>query len=70
MNGREIEHMLSAIDENFQIGRASLRKEILAYFRNHESETLRQLRETDKVTVPTSFGPVEMLLTDLKALVA
>ena len=70
MNGREIEHMLSAIDENFQIGRASLRKEIMAYFRNHEPETLRQLRETEKVTVPTSFGPVELLLTDLQALVA
>ena len=70
MNGREIEHLISAIDENFQLGRASLRREIFAYFRNHEAETLRQLRETEKVTIPTSFGSVEILLKDLQALVA
>ena len=70
MNGREIEHLISAIDENIQLGRASLRREIFTYFRDYESETLRQLRENDKVTVPTSFGPIEILLADLQALAA
>ncbi len=70
MNGREIEHLLSGIDENILRERASLRDEIMAYLLGHESEVLAALRSSDKVTVPTSSGPVEINLSALQALVA
>ena len=70
MNGREIEHLLSGIDENILRGRASLRHEILAYLLGHEPEVLAALRSSDKVIVPTSSGPVEINLSALQALVA
>ena len=70
MNGREIEHLLSGIDENILRGRASLRDEIFAYLLGHESEVLAALRSSDKVIVPTSSGPVEINLSALQALVA
>ena len=70
MNGREIEHLLSGIDENILRGRASLRAEILAYLFEHEQEVLTALRTSDKVTIPTGSGPVEINLSALEALVA
>lgn len=70
MNGREIEHLLSGIDENILRGLASLRDEIVAYLLGHESEVLAALRSSDKVIVPTSSGPVEINLSALQALVA
>jgi hypothetical protein len=70
MNGREIEHLLSGIDENILRGRASLRNEILEYLLGHEPEVLAALRSSDKVIVPTSSGPVEINLSALEALVA
>ena len=70
MNGREIEHMLSAIDASILQGKAVLRREIFSYFRDHEPEALLELRTTKKVTVPTSFGPFEIKLADLQTLVA
>jgi hypothetical protein len=70
MNGREIEHLLSGIDENILLGRTSLRQEIFSYLLTHEAEVLTALRMSDKVTVPTSSGPIEINLSALVALVA
>lgn len=70
MNGREIEHLLSLMDENILRGQASLRSEIFSYLFDHESEVLTALRSSDKVTVPTSSGPVEINLAELQAIVA
>lgn len=67
MNGREIEHLLSLIDEN--ILRDARKYEILAYLRDHETDALAALRSSEKLTVPTSSGSVEINLADLKALV-
>ncbi len=68
MNGREIEHLLSLIDQNML--RNTRRAEILAYLRDNEPAVLGALRSTEKVTVPTSSGSVEINLADLQALVA
>jgi hypothetical protein len=70
MNGREIEHLLSLMDENILKGRASLRTEIISYLTDHEDEVLTALRNSGKVNVPTSFGKFEIDLTELEALVA
>ena len=70
MNGREIEHLLSAIDDNILLGKAVLRREIFSYFRDHEPEVLTELRIAKKVTVPTSSGSIEIKLADLQSLVA
>lgn len=70
MNGREIEHLLSLIDENILRGEASLRSEIMSYLFDHEPEVLAALRSSDKVMVPTSSGPVQINLSELQALVA
>lgn len=70
MNGREIEHLLSVMDENITSSRAYLRSEILSYFQDHESEVLAELRSAHKVAVPTSAGEVSIKLSDLQALIA
>ena len=70
MNGREIEHLLTLMDENITSGRASLRSEILSYFQDHESLVLAELRSAHKVAVPTSAGEVNIKLSDLQALIA
>ncbi len=70
MNGREIEHLLSVIDESILRGKASLRAEIMRYLCEHEHEVIDSLQTTSKVVIPTTSGPVELLLPQLEALVA
>ena len=70
MSGREIENLLSVIDESILSGRASVRGEILSYLLSNETTVLESLRSSDKVTVPTSSGPFEINLTELQDLVA
>ena len=70
MNGREIEKLLSLIDESVDASRRSLRAEIFRYIQDSEQVVLDGLRNQGQFSIPTSSGPYMLRLADLEALVA
>ncbi|HEY0264199.1 MAG TPA: hypothetical protein VGC07_06730 [Granulicella sp.] len=70
MNGRELEHVLSLIDENVSANQALRCSEIFRFIENHEDEVLAQLREHKAAQIPTSFGDITLNLSDLLKAIA
>jgi hypothetical protein len=68
MSGRELERMLTLIDENIAMNDKRIWTEIMDYMRDHEEETVNQLSTTQNLTVPTSFGPRSISLKQLKSI--
>lgn len=66
MNGKEIERLLTLIDQNIASNRASLSNEFFRYLEGHKADAVEELRSTGGVTVPTAFGRMRFSLQELQ----
>jgi hypothetical protein len=66
MSGRELESVLTLIDENIETTQKRLWDEVMAYLRDHEDDAVRQLSATRSMVVPTSVGPRSVSLAELE----
>ena len=70
MNGREIERLLTLIDENIAQNERRFSDEVFSYLQQNEVEAIRQLRETQQLEVPTTRGRIMFTLQELQAAAA
>jgi hypothetical protein len=70
VNGREVEHVLSLIEQNVSSNRVLLRSEIFRFIEKHQDEVVAQLRRSASVRIPTSYGEMTLDLADLRKAVA
>jgi hypothetical protein len=68
MSGRELEQMLTLIDENIEMNDKRVWREIMDYIRDHEEDAVHQLSTTQSLTVPTFIGPRSISLKQLKSI--
>ncbi|WP_263382793.1 hypothetical protein [Granulicella arctica] len=70
MNGRELEHVLSLIEQNVSANQVLLRSEIFRFIEKHQDEVVAQLRHSATARIPTSYGEMTLNLADLRKAVA
>jgi Lhr-like helicase len=70
VNGRELEHVLSMIEENISANQTILRSEVFRFIKRNEDEVVAQLRKNARARIPTSFGEMILNLADLHKAVA
>ena len=67
MSGRELEGVLTLIDENIQTTQQRVWNDVMSYLREHEDEAVQQLNDSKAMVVPTSFGPRSVSLAELES---
>lgn len=70
MNGREIEALMKAIEDNVKLSRKQMQQETIRYIEQNREQIVRELVQSGATTIRTNLGNLSLTLDDLNAAAA
>lgn len=70
MNGREIEALMRAIEDNVKLSRRLLQQEAIRYIRANQQQIVEDLVRCGETKIRTNLGDLSLTLKDLSAAAA